>query len=784
MDGPIKGDVLTAAPPRFAPADAEAVAARVFGVEGTASELGSERDQNFHIEAANRSYTLKISNSGEDPSVIEMETAAMLHIARVDPSIVVPEPTPTRDGLLQVEVEGPDGARHLVRLLTYLDGLSVVGCEVPLEGLHGLGAHAAKIGIALRGFFHPAAGRRLEWDSKHLLDMRPILAHIEDPAGRDLIARTLDRFEDRVMPSFAGLRAQVIHGDLAAGNVLIDEESRVTGTVDFGDMTHTALVCDLVTALAWLVRGREEPFPAIERVLTGYSSVATIEPEEEELLSDLLLARLATALLVSTWRVRQYPENADYITEEDADSWHLLRIMDDVGFDTSASRIRTIALGVAGGSGIAERMGDEELLERRRRVLGGSLAELSYERPLHLVRGRGAWMFDPDGRAYLDSYNNVPVVGHSHPRVVEAIARQARLLNTNTRYLHENVVVLAERLTASMPDELDTCLFVNSGSEANDAAWRLATSITGGTGAIITRFAYHGVSTAIIDLSPEEWPDGRQPPHVETIPAPDAYRGEYAETADWRALAREHTERAIAALESRALRPALAMLDTGYMSDGILAPPPAFLQEVHRTVRAAGALLVADEVQAGYGRTGVNLWSYADSDVVPDFVTLGKPMGNGHPVAATITHRDIAERFAKEQEFFSTFGGNPVACAAALAVLDVVEEEDLVRNASEIGAHLQAGLRRLMDEHPVIGDVRGRGLMIGVELVRDRTTKEPAATEADGVVNGMRDRGVLIGSTGPQGNVLKVRPSLSLTREEADRIAEALDETLRALPPR
>jgi 4-aminobutyrate aminotransferase-like enzyme len=390
-------------------------------------------------------------------------------------------------------------------------------------------------------------------------------------------------------------------------------------------------------------------------------------------------------------------------------------------------------------------------------------------------------MFDADGRAYLDAYNNVPVVGHSHPRVVEAIARQARLLNTNTRYLHENVVELAERLTASMPAELDTCIFVNSGSEANDAAWRLATTVTGAAGAIVTRYAYHGVTTAIIDLSSEEWFEREPPTHVETLPRPDGYRGAYTDVKDWGPLAGEQIEAAIRALGERGIRPAVVMLDTGYTSDGIFAPPPSYLQEIVRRTHEAGGLVVADEVQAGYGRTGVHLWSFQDSGVVPDIVTLGKPMGNGHPVAAAVLRRDIADRFARAQEFFSTFGGNPVACAAGLAVLDVIEDEDLVRHAAEIGAHLQARLRTLAERHPLIGDVRGRGLLIGVELVRDRSTKEPATREADAVMNGMRDRGVLIGSSGPDSNVLKIRPPLVLSAADADLIAATLDETLASL---
>jgi 4-aminobutyrate aminotransferase-like enzyme len=403
-------------------------------------------------------------------------------------------------------------------------------------------------------------------------------------------------------------------------------------------------------------------------------------------------------------------------------------------------------------------------------------------------------MYDPDGCPYLDCYNNVPVVGHSHPRVVAAIARQAATLNTNTRYLHETVVELAERLSATMPPGLDTVMFVNSGSEANDLAWRLATTVTGGRGGIVTEWAYHGITAAIADLSPEEWPHGERPPHVATIPAPDTYRLPGAEApagiegtrdsagpggaAAWAGGVAAHLADAVADLAARGFRPAAVYVDGAFTSDGIFAPPAAYLRELVRRAHAAGALFVADEVQAGYGRMGDGLWSFETAGIVPDVVTLGKPMGNGHPVAAVITRAEIVDRFAAETEFFSTFGGNPVACAAAMAVLDVVEDEGLTANAAAVGAEIRAAIRALAPRHAAAGDVRGRGLMIGVELVRDRATREPDAGLAVRVQNAMRERGVLVGTTARAGNVLKIRPPLVIDREDAALLLRVLEEAL------
>jgi len=414
--------------------------------------------------------------------------------------------------------------------------------------------------------------------------------------------------------------------------------------------------------------------------------------------------------------------------------------------------------------------GFEDLRFRRQAVLGSALAPLFYEKPLHIVRGEGPWLFDADGARYLDAYNNVPAVGHCHPRVTEAIVRQVRTLNTNTRYLHETVVELAERLIATMPDGLDTVMFVNSGSEANDLAWRLATTVTGNSGGVCTRFAYHGVSEAIIALSPESWPEGRKPEHIETFPPPDAYRGEHMDPTGFTAA----LKRLVAG--GRGL--AATYLDGILTSDGILDLEPAFVQDILRQTREAGGLWVADEVQGGYGRTGDALWSFERFGIVPDFVTLGKPMGNGHPVAAVITRSDIVDRFAETTDYFSTFGGNPVAAAAALAVLDVVEDERIVQNASSVGATLREGLQSLTDRHPSIGDVRGIGLANAVEFVTDRQTREPDASLADRAMNGLRERGVLVGTTGPRGNALKIRPPLVFGAEEADLLVRTLDVVL------
>jgi 4-aminobutyrate aminotransferase-like enzyme/Ser/Thr protein kinase RdoA (MazF antagonist) len=788
-------NVLAAPPPRFSTADAEGIARRVFGIEGTASPLDSERDQNFRIEAPEGlGYVLKISNPAEDPAVVDMQTEALRHIARADPSLPLPRPHRSGAGDYHPRVKDGEGGTYLVRLIDFMPGRMFEARELSLEALHGYGACVARVGRALRGFFHPAAHQVLLWDVRHAARLRPLLPHIENADARAAVERVLDRFEKRVVPVFDHLRAQVIHGDMTLDNVLLDERGSVTGVIDFGDMSHTALVCDLTSALDSLLVGRSDPYEAAAAVIRGFGEVTPLEEDEVELLPDILAARSSAAIAISSWRVKEYPENAHYITGWDQGALQLLALLDGEGRDETARRFREAAADVmvrppsrsrrvlAAASSLPAPIPDAELLVRRRRVLG-TLSPLTYSTPVHLVRGDGAFMFDAEGRSYLDAYNNVPVVGHCHPRVVEAIARQAATLNTNTRYLHENVVELAERLTASMPEGLDTCVFVNSGSEANDLAWRLATASTDGQGAggVVTAHAYHGVTAAIHAFTPEEWVAGEEPAHVVTVPAPDGYRGPHRrEEPGWAEAYAAHLEEAFEALRDRGFRPAMVLMDTGFTSDGIPMPPSEYLKGIVRRAREAGALFVTDEVQAGFGRLGT-LWGFEAAGIVPDVVTLGKPMGNGHPVAALITRREVIERFASKREFFSTFGGNPVACAAGLAVLDVLEKEGLPQHAIEVGEHLRAGLRGLAERHDVIGDVRGMGLLTAVELVRDRARREPAGHESAAVANAMRDRGILIGTTGPDGNVLKIRPPLVFAHEHADRLVATLDEVLARL---
>lgn len=427
-----------------------------------------------------------------------------------------------------------------------------------------------------------------------------------------------------------------------------------------------------------------------------------------------------------------------------------------------------------------------ELLALRREHLGPSLS-VAYHDPLKIVRGQGQYLFAEDGQRYLDCVNNVSHVGHGHPRVVEAGQQQMALLNTNSRYLHDNVVEYALRLTATLPAALSVCFFVNSGSEANDLALRLARAYTGEQDMIVLDHAYHGNLQSLIDLSPYKFngPGGSgKPEHTHVAALPDPYRGQFR--ASGVQAGRRHAaevERIIArlALDGQGLAGFLAESVSG--CGGQVFFPAGYFQAAFQPVRAEGALCLIDEVQVGFGRIGTHFWAFQAQDVVPDIVTMGKPIGNGHPLAAVVTTPEIAASFANGMEYFNTFGGNPVSSAIGLAVLDVIEQEGLQQHALETGAHLLRGLRELQKRHELIGDVRGSGLFLGVELVRDRTTLESAGTEADQVIQQLRARNILVSTDGPFGNVLKLKPPMVFTRADADELVTRLDEVLADLPP-
>ena len=422
-----------------------------------------------------------------------------------------------------------------------------------------------------------------------------------------------------------------------------------------------------------------------------------------------------------------------------------------------------------------------QLLERRYRLLGKG-APLFYEEPVHIVRGEGVWLYDAAGKKYLDVYNNVPTVGHCHPHVVEALYRQSRTLNVHNRYLHELVVEYAERLTVLHDDPLSMAFIVCTGSEANEIALRMARQTTGKLGIICTNCAYHGNSTAVDELATLFHGGASPSPNVKAVPFPESYRT--LDGLSGEALAGAYADKvkqAVDEFEEEGIGVAGMLICPIFSGEGLPDVPPGYMEQAVGYVRAAGGLYIADEVQAGFARTGKNMWGYQSGGVTPDISTMGKPMGNGHPVAGVVARDDLVNGFREQVMYFNTFGGNPVQCAVGMAVLDVIEQESLQENALVVGEYIKDGLRGLQSDYELIGDIRGHGLFIGVELVTDREAKTAAQAQANTIANAMKDKGVLIGKIGMHDNVLKIRPPLPFSKDNADLLLSVLDDVLATL---
>jgi 4-aminobutyrate aminotransferase-like enzyme/Ser/Thr protein kinase RdoA (MazF antagonist) len=751
-----------------------------FDLAGDSRPLYGERDQNtLFRERDGSAWVVKVANSEEDPRVVDAQIEALAHIHRTDRSLSVPRPRLTRAGSKVARVVSDDGVEHVVYALSYLEGRVAVGMPWRPSFLHRVGAMQAHLGRALQGFFHSATGgRELLWDLRMAANYLELVSVLEDPVQRRTATKSLSAFVEHVAPRLEVLRAQVIHGDLNEYNLIVTADEEIAGLIDFGDMIHAPLVFDIAGALAEFMNVPQRVPLVLTHLLAGYQEVTPLGPDEQALLFDLVEVRLVIAMLVAAYRRSRTPEEPNYFAASGAGAFDVIRALHELTREGVESIVRRVC--APGAARPASYGKVDQLLGRRKRALGNR-ACLFYDRPLHMVRGEGVWLIDDTGRHFLDCYNSVPIVGHCHPQVVEAIADQSARLNTNTRYLSEQLLDYAERLTANT-GELTSCIFVNSGSEANDIAWRIATEWTGARGALVQDFAYHGITEAIHALSPATNGAAGGAPHVRTIPPPDCYRGIYRSgTAHLGCKYAQLVDSALMSLEGAGLKPAAYFLEAAFMTNGILEPQPDYVSEVFRRVRAAGALCIADEVQAGFGRMGGHFWGYQHHGVVPDIITVGKPAGNGHPIGVVMTRPDILDHYIERTGFFSTFGGNNVSCAAGTAVLKVIESNKLVARASELGGYFKSRLRLLKDRHEVIGDVRGCGLAIGVELVTNRQSRAPATAETARLVNRLREEHVLVGSDGPAANVIKIRPPLIIQREHIDTAVAAFDVALQAL---
>ncbi|HWA48398.1 MAG TPA: aminotransferase class III-fold pyridoxal phosphate-dependent enzyme, partial [Dongiaceae bacterium] len=668
--------------PVFTIADAERLARDLYGIAAQAKEFYSERDRIFHLKASDgREHVLKLVHPDEDEATLDFQIQALNWIAREDVSLALPRVIRDKSGGQLCHTIDTAGRRHAVWMLDYLPGVPLMEAKPRPAPLREVGSFAARVDIALAGYFHPAAGREIVWDARHTPRLRPQLALLEDKADRAAAERVIDRFAADCLPRLSSLRAQVIHNDINFHNLLVNEQhpQRITGLIDFGDMVHGPLVLELANSGSEAAMETDRPIEAIAELVAGYHAHLPMTAADITQLFDLVQVRQALTLAVLATRRQQITDDPSYVEVYAVPCRDALHALEAIGRDKATAAFQRVI--EPARSVILPRIAESEIDADRARMLAwrkrvmGPQTYMFYDKPLHMVRGEGAWLTDITGRRYLDVYNNVPHVGHCHPHVVEAIARQASILNTNTRYLFDEVLQFAERLSAQFPAGLTSCMFVNSGSEAVDLGWRLAKAFTGNTGALVMEYAYHGWTDAVEALSPE-MRAGHDRPHVRKLIGPDDYRGPYRRGAnDIAERYAADADRAIASLAEGGHKPAMFIADAGFLTNGVLDAPKGYLQGVYDRVRKAGGLCIADEVQTGFGRQGEAMWGFQLHGVTPDIVCMGKPIGNGHPLGAVVTRPEIVQALVDQGIFFSTFGGNNVSCAAGLAVLDVLERE-------------------------------------------------------------------------------------------------------------
>jgi len=771
--------------PQYDIDEARQLAVDYYGVDGDFRPLSSERDCNFHIEAVGGQYVLKISNEADDEDIVDFQVAALRHIRARDATLPVPEVLADRDGRHYRRITGSAGRSNIVRLMSYLPGTPAKDAQVSRRTCREIGRLMGRMDVALANFYHHAARKNDHpWDTSNCLRYQQLVEHIDAKDARATIDGVFNRFREDIKPRLDATRHQIIHHDAHSGNVIVDSEDheRIAGLIDFGDMVYGPIVADLAVAADVTSEYNPDLLQIIADVATGFDEECPLTEDEIDLVFDVLVARYALTATVTASRNALLPGEPRHLHSWEPYVAAIERLL-SIGYDKAIRELRRSCRFPVycppSPEEATTREYEDELLRKRYRFMGSKTKHF-YQRPIHFERARGVYLYATDGHRYLDCYNNVPQVGHCNPHVVRAIARQASALNTNTRYLYSSILEYAERLTDKLAPHLDSCLFVNSGSEANDVAWQMARIATGRTGGLLMEDAYHGITGPMREFSPGH-PDIGLPPYLRGLLAPDTYRGPYrGETPDAAERYAADADRAIDELAHGGHEIAAFIIDSAMCSSGVLDPPRAYLREVEKRVRAAGGMMICDEVQSGFGRMG-EWWGHEYHGVKADIVTMGKPVGNGHPLGVVVTSAEVLGRFLDATGLFSTFGGNTVACAAGNAVLDVIERDGLIENGCAVGDYLRRQLRELAKSRPLIGDVRGHGMLTGVELVNDRDQRNPAKQETQDLLELMRERHVLVGRDGRDGNVLKLRPPLIFERGHADQLITALDSALAAL---
>ena len=731
--------------------------------------LNGYDNKNYKISTKDRSFVFKTyvpSQELHDIITAENETLQFLSktLGEQVPAII---PFADQSSTKSLQV---DGQPALCRMLSFLEGRFLGEAQHTVALFQSIGTFLAALDLKLGEFKQPSLqARQWEWDLQYFDLNRPYMEDIDNSTDRNMVRYFFQQFEEVVRPVFPKLRKQIIHNDANEWNLLVQDD-QVSGIIDFGDLAHSFLINEVAIAITYGCYDKEEPLEWATVILEAYHQTLPLQEQEIAVLYYLIAARLCTSVCNSAHAKKADPGNT-YASVSEANAWKMLYKW----LTLNPIRVESVFRKAIGLPEI-KASGTQHLVEKRARYFSKNLST-SYQQPIHMTRAAFQYMYDAAGNTFLDAYNNIPHVGHSHPKVVQAGQRQMAQLNTNTRYLYHELVDYAEQLLSRFPDSLSKVFFVNSGSAASDLAIRLAQHHTRAKQVMVMEAGYHGNTQTSIEISDYKFnhPKGEgQKDHILTTPLPNSYIGTYAGAPN---AGMRYGQDAVRQIQHSTAPIAAFICEPIVGCAGQIPLAEGYLKEVYPAIRAQNGVCISDEVQTGFGRLGTHFWGYEAQEVVPDIVVLGKPIANGHPMGAVVCTEAIATSFEQGVEFFSSFGGNPVSTTIAQAVLEVIEEEGLQENARIVGDHYQNLLKRLQTKHASIGDVRGMGLFIGVEIVQLGSTA-PDTALAQVIKNGLRERHILVSTDGPHDNVIKTKPPLCFTKENAAAVVQAMNEVL------
>ncbi len=707
-------------------------------------------------------YVLKIFPDKKEWALAEEESFMLEKIGHTL-SFQVPQNIKLSNGNMFFKFENDNA-----KLLSYIDGDFIADVFHSDKLLFSLGEKIAELSIALQSVESPIfASRILFWDIQNTHLSLPKITFIKESERRKLIQYYIDRFTTFVLPVQHFLRYSIIHGDLNDYNILVDQEN-IRGVLDFGDATYSPMVNELAITLTYMMLNKQSPFEVIRPIIKGYQKHISLTQGEIEILPDLITSRLCISLCNSAEKKHLGQDN-EYVLISEKPAWDLLELWSRTN-PIEIQRYFYEATNFQGNNNLSK----DGILKTRGIVTGKSLG-LSYEDPILMTSALFQYMFDEKGNAYLDCYNNIPHIGHCHPTISKVISTQTRKLNTNTRYLADSFNKCSERLLKYFPEKLSKIYYLNSGSEANDLAIRMARTITGRNTVAVLEYGYHGNTATGIEISSYKF-DGKggkgKGDNIIKLRLPNLFNGKFN-------TGQEYAKDAIDLIEQLSEKPCAFIAEPISGCGGQVPLAEGYLQVLYEYFTANGILTISDEVQTGFGRLGNWFWGFEMHNVTPDIVVLGKPMGNGHPVSAVITTENISENFANGMEFFSSFGGNQVSCEVISSVLEIIETENLQENAKVVGKHFKNELLNLKNKYPTIGDVRGEGLFLGIEF--QTKNAQPDKANANFVKNKLKENFILTGTDGPFDNVLKIKPPLCFTKGNVDFFMNKFDGILEAI---